>query len=76
MNLGIIIDRDYIYSPGDYIYNPAYLCQSANQYINPYFPRVLFKSRRQLLKMLFCSWQVSSLDKTLKRTKKNDLIMF
>ena len=34
--------RDYIYCPGDYIYNPAYLCINSQSVHYPLFPPGLY----------------------------------
>ena len=67
---------DYIYCPRDYtVYIILHTYVSANQYINRYFRRDYIQKPLSDFKILYCSWQVYSSDKHLKRTKKTDLIM-
>ena len=59
--------------PVDSAIRPSY---NRPQYIIRYFRRNYIQKPPPDFKTLYCSWQVYSSDKHLKRTKKTDLIMF
>ena len=48
----------------------------ANQYVKRYFRCEYVQKPPSDFKTLYCSWQIYSSDKHLKRTEKTDLIMF
>ena len=63
-------------APGTIYIIPHTYVWAANQYINRYFRRDHIQKPPPDFKTLYCSWQLYSSDKHLKRTKKTDMIKF